>query len=248
MLKMESDKKAREEDSGGITGDIGSMNISGETDVSSVDKDQRKRYYVDFYDMFDGWGEFGFFIDRLFDDLNEAIKLCDKLNSELDKGNKSCGEHYGVIDSDINREVHCGMDDAYKANITDIGEHLSRMVTQELDDLGIRVGTVNKNDIGNRVKVPGTDFDLRIDESPEEIEMVAHSAECRYCNGMVKMMRDPETFKLQPHKCCCLMCGQRYYVEIPGTIEEWELKQWKQKGQTFAMGDICPRRMKNEEK
>ena len=66
-------------------------------------KDQTKRYYVDFYDMFDGWGGFGFFADRLSDDLDEAIKLCDKLNSELDDNNKSCGHHYGVIYSNINR-------------------------------------------------------------------------------------------------------------------------------------------------
>ena len=91
------------------------------------------------------------------------------------------------------------------------------------------------------MKIPGTDFDLRIKEPPEEIEMVAHSADCRYCNGVVKMMRDDKTFKLQPDNCSCFGCGQRYFVRISGTIEEWELKQWRQKGQTFAMGgDICP--------
>ena len=73
-----------------------------------------KRYYVDFYDIFDGWGEFGFFTDRLFDELDNAIKLCDKLNDELAKENKACGEHYGVIDSETDREAYCGQDKEYK--------------------------------------------------------------------------------------------------------------------------------------
>jgi len=101
----------------------------------------------------------------------------------------------------------------------------------------------------NNMKVPGTEFDLRIDQPPEKIEMVAHSADCRYCNGVVKMMRDPKTMKLQPDNCACLMCGQRYFVIIEDTIEAFELQQWRQKGQTFAMGgDICPGRMKHGEK
>ena len=79
------------------------------------------------------------------------------------------------------------------------------------------------------MKIPGTDIDVRIDEPSEEIEMVAHAAECRYCKGVVKMARDPATGKLQPDRCSCLMCGQRYYVKIVGDIKEWELNQWKQK-------------------
>jgi hypothetical protein len=86
------------------------------------------------------------------------------------------------------------------------------------------------------MKVPGADFDLRVEEPPEKIEMVAHSADCRYCNGIVKMMRNRETLELQPDNCSCLGCGQRYYVEILGDVEAWELKQWRQKGQMFAMG------------
>ena len=54
---------------------------------------------------------------RLFDDLDLAIKLCGKLNSDLDKSNRECGEHFGVIDGIINREVHCGMDEKYRSNI-----------------------------------------------------------------------------------------------------------------------------------
>lgn len=92
----------------------------------------------------------------------------------------------------------------------------------------------------DNMKVPGTDFDVRIEEPSEQIEMYAHSADCRYCNGVVKMFRDPVTMRLQPDNCSCLMCGQRYFVVISDTIETFELEQWRQKGQTFAMGgDIC---------
>lgn len=87
-----------------------------------------KRYYVDFYDMIDGWGGFGFFPERLFDDLDLAVKLCDKLNSELDKSNKECGEHFGVIDGTINREIYCGMDEKYKANILKAIDTMSKVV------------------------------------------------------------------------------------------------------------------------
>lgn len=89
------------------------------------EKDHMKRYYVDFYDMFDGWGGFGFFVDRLFDDLPDAIILCDRLNGELKEGNKKAGEHYGVIDNLINREVYCGLDEKYRAKIfSDLKKHL----------------------------------------------------------------------------------------------------------------------------
>lgn len=71
-------------------------------------------FYVDFYDMIDGWGTFGFFPDRLFGDLDGAIELCNRLNAELPESNKECGEHFGVIDRDTNREIFCGMDEHYK--------------------------------------------------------------------------------------------------------------------------------------
>ena len=79
------------------------------------------------------------------------------------------------------------------------------------------------------MKIPGTEFDIRIDGPPEEIEMVAHACECRYCEGVVKMKRDPTTGELMPNECWCLLCGQRYYVKINGDIREWELNQWRQK-------------------
>jgi hypothetical protein len=254
--------------------------------VKIDEKCQEKRYYVDFYDMFDGWGEFGFFTDRLFEELDSAIKLCDELNDKLDKGNKSCGEHYGVMDSKINREIHCGQDEEHKKKIFGPGAQLlksdvSKIVEQDektseskhndrykeaaeeivqlIDDnlsnsTGFDTAQIEKilrRILGNSspedhdqkagedilgIKIPGTNFELRINSPPEKIEMVAHSADCRYCNGPVKMMRHSRTFRLQPDNCLCLGCGQRYFVEIIGDIEEWELKQWRQKGQTFAMG------------
>lgn len=82
-----------------------------------MEENKEKKYYVDFYDMVDGWGTFGFFTDRLFDEIPDAIKLCDSLNSELDKQNKECGEHYGVMNKDLGREIYCGMDENYKAKI-----------------------------------------------------------------------------------------------------------------------------------
>jgi hypothetical protein len=250
MRKMENDKK--------------------ENGLKVDEKVQMKRYYVDFYDMFDGWGVFGFLSDRLFGGLDDAIILCDKLNFELDKGNKSCGEHYGVIDGTTNRETHCGQDEEYKQKIfvskdekiggpeqkdryQEVAEEITHLVKSDLfNSTGFdstQIENILRKRLGdgfleeceqktekNNMKVPGTNFDIRIENSPEKIEMVAHSAECRYCNGVVKMMRDRKTFELQSDNCSCLMCGQRYYVEILGTIEEWELKQWRQKGQTFAMG------------
>lgn len=85
-----------------------------------MEKNETKRYYVDFYDMVDGWGTFGFFTDRLFDDIDLAIELCKRLNSELDDGNKSCGGHYGVIVHSTGREVYCGIDEKYKIKISDL--------------------------------------------------------------------------------------------------------------------------------
>lgn len=68
-----------------------------------------KRYYVCFYDGFDGWGTFGFYPQRLFDEteLEEAKKLCDELQAKLNQSNKDFGEHYGVIDSKLNMEIYC---------------------------------------------------------------------------------------------------------------------------------------------
>ena len=66
-----------------------------------------KRYYVGFYDAFDGWGSWGFWTERLFDDLDQAQACAEKLQAELNQQNKDCGEHYGVIDKETGREIHC---------------------------------------------------------------------------------------------------------------------------------------------
>ena len=71
----------------------------------SVNKDYR--YYVDFWDMSDGWGTFGFFTHRLFSNLKLAKECCDALQSELNQNNKNCGGHYGVIDKELSREIYC---------------------------------------------------------------------------------------------------------------------------------------------
>lgn len=71
-------------------------------------KSHTKRYFVDFYDMIDGWCEKGFFNHSYqFDELAEAKIFTDKKQAELAQGNKDCGEHYGVIDSKSGREVYC---------------------------------------------------------------------------------------------------------------------------------------------
>jgi hypothetical protein len=70
---------------------------------------------VDFFDVFDacregmgaGWGSWGFWPERLFDSLDEARACRDQLNAELDEGNKSAGEHWGVIDRTVCSEVEC---------------------------------------------------------------------------------------------------------------------------------------------
>lgn len=91
-----------------------------------------KRYYVDFYDMIDGWGDFGFFTERLFDNLSDAIDVCNRLNSELDTPNKECGEHYGVIDKITGIETYCGMDEKYKIKISDIGVTLLDQLMKDI--------------------------------------------------------------------------------------------------------------------
>ena len=68
----------------------------------------KKRYRVDFYDMFDGWiyRDISASANDL-ESLEEAIAIRDKKNSELPNSNKKCGEHYGVIDLETRTEVCC---------------------------------------------------------------------------------------------------------------------------------------------
>lgn len=70
---------------------------------------------------------------------------------------------------------------------------------------------------------------LRISNPSVKKEMVTHKGECKYCSGIVKMPRHPETLKLEPDKCWCLLCGQHYFVEVGYSIDNWELEQWRQK-------------------
>jgi hypothetical protein len=75
------------------------------------------RYYVDFFDACDGWGhcfdafdggwgEWGRWPERLFDSLDEARACRDRLNASLPGGNRSLGEHWGILDRTAG-EIEC---------------------------------------------------------------------------------------------------------------------------------------------
>jgi hypothetical protein len=66
-----------------------------------------KRYIVDFYDMIDGWCHMSEFYGWQYDTLEEAKTVCIDKMDKLDESNKRAGEHYGVIDTTLNREVYC---------------------------------------------------------------------------------------------------------------------------------------------
>ncbi len=121
---------------------------------------QMKVYYVDFYDMVDMWGGFGFFNERLFDDLDEAIKLCDKLNDELNERNKSCGEHYGVIHGESGREIYCGLDRKCETKMSELGEHF----------LGLGKNKIRKNDEYVRKSKPKDEYQEVAEEIVREIK------------------------------------------------------------------------------
>ena len=58
------------------------------------------RYYIDFYDAFDGWtgeltGICGIFAS---DDLEKMKEQCNLLQEKLGNNNKKCGEYYCVMD------------------------------------------------------------------------------------------------------------------------------------------------------
>lgn len=57
-------------------------------------------YYIDYYDMNDGWLGWEYINefrkDRIFTDYDKAFACQEKLNSELPFGNVSCGEYYDV--------------------------------------------------------------------------------------------------------------------------------------------------------
>ena len=75
-----------------------------------------KRFLVDYFDSFDawregdpqdGWGKFDDTPERLFDSIEEARACRDHLNAELGQGHKDCGDHWGIIDGELGREVEC---------------------------------------------------------------------------------------------------------------------------------------------
>jgi len=74
----------------------------------------------------------------------------------------------------------------------------------------------------------------RVLAPPEPITFYAHRGVCNYCRSPVFMARDPVTYQLAPNVCWCIACGQRYFVIIEGTLEEFDQMQWEQK----AMLDI----------
>ncbi len=83
----------------------------------------------------------------------------------------------------------------------------------------------------DRVTFSGTNIEIRVYKLPESIELKAHKGKCRYCDGIVKMIRDSITGRLQFDDCRCLVCGQPYFVKLDPseTPESWEIKQWQQK-------------------
>ena len=73
---------------------------------------------------------------------------------------------------------------------------------------------------------------LRVETTSEEIKnFKAHSGECQYCGGIVKMARDQKTFKLVLDGCWCLRCGQRYYVKTDLSVDDFDKLMWGEKTQ-----------------
>jgi hypothetical protein len=66
-----------------------------------------ERYYVDYWDMCDRWGWWGSAPERLFDSIEAARAGRDRLNADLPEGNKSVGEHWGIIDRTVCAEIEC---------------------------------------------------------------------------------------------------------------------------------------------
>jgi hypothetical protein len=70
--------------------------------------DETMRYWVDFYDMFDGWIRYPEIDPSYqFDDLEAAKAKARAKQAKLDKNNIDAGEHWGVIDTTTGREIFC---------------------------------------------------------------------------------------------------------------------------------------------
>ena len=65
-----------------------------------LDTETNTIYYVDYYDMNDGWLGWDYISefrkDRIFTDIDEANRVKDELNEEMSFGNVRCGEYYDV--------------------------------------------------------------------------------------------------------------------------------------------------------
>lgn len=62
--------------------------------------------------------------------------------------------------------------------------------------------------------------------------MTGFEGPCRHCGdrGLVKMSRCPYTFRLEPGRCWCLLCGQKYFMSIPESeLPQWEKRQRSEK-------------------
>lgn len=68
-----------------------------------------KKYVIDFYDAFDGWGEGrlgDFKPGYAFDNIEDAKRACDEKMKLLEPENKNMGEHYSVFVGD--HEIYRG--------------------------------------------------------------------------------------------------------------------------------------------
>jgi hypothetical protein len=58
--------------------------------------------------------------------------------------------------------------------------------------------------------------------------MKAWKGVCKYCGGVVKMLRDSKSQELAPDSCVCFRCLQGYHMQIEN-MESFEKEQWEQK-------------------
>lgn len=128
-----------------------------------MEREEEKRYYVNFYDMFDGWGVFGFFTERLFNNLQYAIILCDRLNDELEERNRECGEHYGVIDGVTKKEVYCGLYEKYKIGSREHSSEFGIPKVVKQDE------NIDKLKSDNKLDSDGSDGKLHSDDKYQEV-------------------------------------------------------------------------------
>lgn len=72
-------------------------------------------------------------------------------------------------------------------------------------------------------------MNIRDGKDPERLEsMYAHKGKCLHCGNIVKIYVNEKTNRPDPLMCCCIRCGQRYYMEIED-MDKWLCEQWQQK-------------------